>query len=139
MLPDREGFDKTTYPISPRMQIPLQKWIKRMLMVPCVNAEDELFVWAFVVADIMRGQRTTKVETAKRGVVLQATEQWTALVWDGEKHIGVPAAENGRYLGEPKWPKDLSIDRILERCFASEYIASPEHEIAKVYLGLGKR
>jgi hypothetical protein len=139
MLPDREGFDKATYPVSPAMQISLQRWLKRMLMVPCVNVEGEFFLWAFVVADIMRSQRTTKVETAKRAIVQQATEQWTAMVWDGKKHIGVSAAENGVHLGQPKWPEKLSTGLILERCFASEYISSTEHEIAKVYLGLGKR
>jgi hypothetical protein len=139
MLPDRDGFDKAVYPVSPEMQIPLGRWVKRMLLVPCINAEGEPFVWGFIVADIMRGQRTTKVETAKRKIVDQATTQWVAMVWDGKRHIGVPAVDEGKYLGEPKWPEDLSFDLIIERCLTPEYIASTEHEIAKIYLGMAKR
>jgi hypothetical protein len=139
MLVDRDGFDRPVFLVSPGMQPILQKWLKRVLLVPCINVDGILFIWPIIIADILLGQRSTKVEQNKREIALQAVSLWTALVWFKNRHIGEPAEEKGVHLGEPAWPADLAVDLINTRAFGGNYINSREHEIAKIYLGLGRR
>jgi hypothetical protein len=139
MLVDKDGFDRPVFLVSPGMQPILHKWLKRVLLVPCVNVDGIVFIWPIIIADILLGQRSTKVEQNKREIALQAVALWTALVWFKNRHIGEPAEEKGVHLGEPAWPTDLTLDLINTRTFGANYIASRDHEIAKIYLGLGRR
>jgi hypothetical protein len=136
LLMDVDGMDKAAYLVVPAMQPPLAKWLKRVLLVPCVNQDGVFFIWPIVVADIALGQRSNRSETTKRNAAQRATDTWINLVWHRGQHHAVPATGN---LGEPAWPEGLDLRMINMRTFADHFIRDRDHDIAKVYLGLAGR
>jgi hypothetical protein len=142
LLVDREGFDKPVYLVGPRQRPLLQNWLKRVLLVPCVNQDGEFFEWPIIIADITLAQRATRSEQANREIAQRAMLEWICRVWVRGKHIPVPADENGRHLGDkgrPQFPEGLTRKLILERTFTGAYIGSNDHEIIRIYRGRTKR
>jgi hypothetical protein len=139
MLVDQEDYEKGVYPVGVGMVEPLREFLKRCLLVPCITKKGTVFIWPISIADLTLKQRQNKVEQNKRKIAFEATTEWRTLVWTGGQHVGLPADDGGEYLGDPKWPADLTVDLILERAFLPRLIASKSHDIAKIYLGLSER
>jgi hypothetical protein len=139
MLVDADDFEKGVYPVAVQMVEPLREFLKRCLLVPCITKKGTIFIWPIPIADLTLKQRQTKIEQNKRKIAFEATTEWRTIVWTGGQHVGMPPDDGGEYLGEPKWPKDLTVDLILERGFLPRLIASKAHDIAKIYLGLSER
>jgi hypothetical protein len=136
VLVDEDGIEKTTYLVAPAMQPLLLHWLKRVLLVPCINQDHEFFLWEIPVADIALGQRTSPSEKVRREAAQKALTTWMTVLWYGRHHV--PRQADGD-LGEPKWPDDLSLKTINMRTFQDHLIRGREHPIACVYLGTGRR
>jgi hypothetical protein len=136
LLMDVDGMDKAAYLVAPAMQPMLGKWLKRVLLVPCINQDLSFFVWSIVVADVALGQRSNRSEITKRAAALRAADAWINLVWHHGQHHIVGASGN---LGEPTWPEGLDLRTINMRTFEDHFIRDSNHDIAKVYLGLAGR
>jgi hypothetical protein len=142
LLVDKEGFDRPVYLVGPKQRPLLQTWLKRVLLVPAVNQDGEFFIWPIIIADITLGQRSNRTEQANREIAQRATKEWVCRVFHRGKHVGVPADEGGRGLGDkgkPQFPEDLTRKLILERTFIGAYIGNNNHEMIKIYRGRTKR
>jgi hypothetical protein len=129
-------MDKAAYLVEPAMQAALHLWIKRVLLIPCMDQDHNLFVFRIGVSDVTLGQRPHRSETTRLRAVEEAIDAWTTIAWDGKKHVSRSADGD---LGEPNFPKDLSTDIINWRTFQDHYIGDRSHPIAKYYLGLAPR
>jgi hypothetical protein len=136
VLLDEEGMDKSVYLVTLSMQPALSTWLKHVLLVPCVNADKEFFVWPITLADATLGQRSNPSEVAKRKAAKSAITTWTHLVWAGNQFVIKTA---GGDLGEPTWPEKLDLRMINMRTFPDHFIRNRDHPIAKLYLGLAGR
>jgi hypothetical protein len=142
LLVDKEGFDKPVYLVGPKQRPLLQSWLRRALLVPCVNQDGEFFVWPIIIADITLGQRSNRNEQSNREIAQRARKEWVCRVWVRGKHIAQPAAENGAHLGnkgQPQFPEDLTRTLVLERTFVGAYIGHNDHEMIRIYRGLARR
>jgi hypothetical protein len=138
VLVDEDGIDKTTYLVSPTVQPLLQRWLSRVLLIPCINQDRCLFVWSIPIADITIGQRSTRSEAVRRVAAQQALTTWSTVVWFQSEHHVVPA-DAPEELGEPRWPDDLDKATLLLRTFQDHLIADAAHPILRVYLGRARR
>jgi hypothetical protein len=136
VLVDEDGIEQTTYLVAPAMQPLLLHWLKRVLLVPCINQDHQFFLWRVPVADVTLGQRTSPSETVRRQAAQQALTTWMTVLWHGHRHVSRHADGS---LGEPKWPTDLSRETINMRTFQDHLIRGRDHPIAGVYLGTGRR
>jgi hypothetical protein len=136
VLIDTDGMDKAAYLVEPAMQAALHLWIKRVLLVPCMDQDHNLFVFRIGLSDVTLGQRPNRSETTRLRAVEEAIDAWTTIAWDGKKHVSRSADGD---LGEPNFPKDLTTDIINWRTFQDHYIGDRNHPIAKYYLGLAPR
>ena len=137
VLVDTDGMDKAAYLIEPTaMQAALHLWIKRVLLVPCMDQDHNLFVFRIGLSDVTLGQRPNRSETTRLRAVDEAIGAWTTIAWDGKKHVSRSADGD---LGVPNFPKDLTTDVINWRTFQDHYIGDRSHPIAKYYLGLAPR
>jgi hypothetical protein len=142
LLVDKEGFDKPVYLVGPKQRPLLQSWLKRALLVPCVNQDGEFFIWPIIIADIALGQRSNRTEQGNREIAQRAQKEWVCRVFHRGKHVAVPADEGGVHLGDkgiPQFPEGLTRDLIVERTFAGAYIGHDDHEMIKIYRGRSKR
>jgi hypothetical protein len=138
-LIDEEGMEKTLYFISQAMQPKLREWLRRVLLVPCINQDNEYFIWEIPMADMALGQRQSASERVKLQAVQAALAVWHTVLWDGKKHVLRPADEDGKHLGEPKWPEGLTRSVLNQRAYQDHYIGSLEHSIAQHYTGRGRK
>jgi hypothetical protein len=138
-LIDEEGLEKTTYFVAPEVQPKLRDWLRRLLLVPCINQDNEFFIWEIPMADIALGQRQSASEKVRLRAAQEALTIWVTVLWDGKKHKLRPADEDGKHLGEPQWPKGLTRQLINQRAYQDNYIGSLEHSIAQHYTGRGRK
>jgi hypothetical protein len=136
VLIDTDGMDKATYLVQPAMQAALHPWIKRVLLVPCMDQDHNVFVFRIALSDVTLGQRPNRSETTRLRAVEEAIGAWTTIAWDGKKHVSRCADGD---LGAPNFPEDLTMDVINWRTFQDHYIGDRNHPIAKYYLGLAPR
>lgn len=139
LLVDVDNMDKAAYLVAPEMQIPLHLWVKRVLLVPCMNQDHKFFLLRIALSDITMGQRQNASEKTRLQAVEAAVTKWTTIIWAGKRHVFRSADDDGKHLGEPDWPEDLTTDLINWRAFQDYWIGDDEHPIAKVYLGLARR
>lgn len=136
VLIDELGMDRTVYLVAPAMRAMLADYLTPTLLVPAVNQDGEFFIWPIPTGDIALGRRTTVRETSARNAAHKAIGTWRNIFYKDGSFVAIPARGD---LGEPEWPKDLTIKTINLRTFQDFLINSAGHEIAKVYMGMARR
>ena len=137
VLADEVGFDKQVYLVAPTVRAALLKHLSAALLVPCVNQDEEFFVWSIPVGDILLGIKSSPSEKSARNAAAKAIDTWRNVFWYRNQWVAPPA--EGNTFGDPEWPKGLTTRMINLRVFSDYFIRDINHEIVKVYLGKARR
>ncbi len=137
VLADEVGFDKQVYLVAPAVRAALLKHLSAALLVPCVNQDEEFFIWSIPIGDTLLGIKPSPSEKSARNAAATAIGTWRNVFWYRNQWV-YPIAD-GNTFGDPVWPQGLTTRMINLRTFGDYFIRDLNHEIVKVYLGKARR
>jgi hypothetical protein len=134
VLIDKTEMDERVFLVMPAVRPFLADTLTAVMLIPCVNVQDTVFVWRIPISE--DGRRSNKWSLSALEAVQQARTHWVKLA-RGDGRYRTFKAEGD--LGKPEWPEDLNRRTLLMRTFNEDVIRTRDHEIVLESRGRKRR